>query len=254
MTKCVMVTGGAGFIGSHTCDALLNQGYKVICVDNMNNYYSPKFKYENIKEHFSTDNFIFYLADILDYDCMFNIFKKHKPEVIIHLAARAGVRNSIDNPKLYYNVNCNGTLNLLELSKIFNVGNFIFASSSSVYGENIAPFRESMTTDRQISPYASTKKVGELLCYTYHKLYNLNISVLRFFTVYGPRGRPDMAPYLFTKKIMNGDKIVRYGDGSSVRDYTYISDIITGVMACLDKKFGFEIINLGNSKTVKSFH
>ena len=250
MTKCVMVTGGAGFIGSHVCDKLLEQQYKVICIDNLNDYYDPDFKRLNIKHNLSKNNFIFHQVDILDYDSLHKIFNKYKPSKIIHLAAMAGVRNSISNPQLYYDVNCKGTINLLELSKLFNIDNFIFASSSSVYGENNVPFRESQTADQQISPYASTKKAGELLCYTYHNLYDLNIIALRFFTVYGPRGRPDMAPYLFTEKIIKDLELIRYGDGSSARDYTYVSDIVDGIVSCLDKKLGFEIINLGNSEVV----
>jgi len=190
--------------------------------------------------------------DILDLSRLGEIFAQERPEKVIHLAARAGVRASILNPLLYKETNIGGTLNLLELAKENDVANFVFASSSSVYGENSKiPFSEDDRTDCPVSPYAATKKACELFCYTYSRLAGLNITCLRFFTAYGPRGRPDMAPYLFTKNITEGKQIQRFGDGRSKRDYTYISDIVSGVVSALDKKFKFEIINLGNSKTAE---
>jgi UDP-glucuronate 4-epimerase len=248
----ILVTGGAGFIGSHVCDALLERGDSVICVDNFNDYYSPEIKRGNIKHNLDNEEFKLFETDILDFEGMKKIFESEELDKVVHLAARAGVRPSIKNPFLYQEVNVKGTLNLLELAKDFNIKNFIFGSSSSVYGNNKKiPFSEEDNVDFPISPYAATKKEGELNCYTYHHLHGLNISCLRFFTVYGPRGRPDMAPYLFTKTIFEGGLITRYGDGSTSRDYTYVSDIVKGIMAALDKDLKFEIINLGNSSPVR---
>lgn len=248
----VLVTGGAGFIGSHICEALLARGDSVICVDNFNNYYDPKVKELNINECMKNPNFKLYRADVRDFDKLNEIFKNNEIDKVIHLAAYAGVRPSIQNPMLYTEVNGNGTTNMLELAKSFKVQNFVFASSSSVYGNNKkVPFSETDNVDFPISPYAATKKANELMCYTYHKLYNLNITCLRFFTVYGPRGRPDMAPYKFTKMIDEGEHVPMYGDGTTKRDYTYITDILYGVLTALDKDFEFEIINLGNSETTE---
>ncbi|RLE44906.1 epimerase [Candidatus Woesearchaeota archaeon] len=253
--ETILVTGGAGFIGSHVCDKLLQLGKKVICIDNLNPYYSPIRKIKNIKHNFDNPNFVFYNVDIQDKDQLEEIFKKHKIDKICHLAARAGVRPSIEKPLWYRDTNVTGTLNLLELAKEFKVHNFIFASSSSVYGKNKKiPFSETDNVDYPISPYAASKKACELFCYTYSHLVDLNVTCLRFFTVYGPRGRPDMAPYLFTKRIMKGLPIKKFGDGTSKRDYTYISDIVDGVMAALERPFKFEIINLGNNKPVELNH
>ena len=243
-----MVTGGAGFVGSHVCDALLKNGKKVVCVDNFNDYYSPDIKKRNIKHNLDNGKFVLEKVDITDFERLKQVFEKHNITKTIHLAARAGVRPSLSNPRLYFKVNVEGTLNLLELSKEFNIKTFIFGSSSSVYGNNEkTPFSEKDVTENQISPYASSKKAGELLCKTYSHLNNLNITCLRFFTVYGPRGRPDMAPYKFTDLISNGEQIEMYGDGTSKRDYTYVEEIVQGILSALEKSFKFEVINLGNS-------
>ncbi|MFH1406101.1 MAG: NAD-dependent epimerase/dehydratase family protein, partial [Nanoarchaeota archaeon] len=248
----ILVTGGAGFIGSHVCDALLARGDIVICVDNFNDYYDPKTKEENIKHNFSNSNFRLFRIDILNQERLKEIFQQERPDKVIHLAARAGVRPSIKDSHLYYDVNVKGTLNLLELAKEFKIKNFIFASSSSVYGNREkGPFSETDCVDFPISPYAATKKAGEELCYTYHHLYGLNVFCLRFFTVYGPRGRPDMAPLKFTKLVDKGQEIEVYGDGTSRRDYTYVSDIVKGVLAALDRGFGYEIFNLGGSNPME---
>ncbi len=219
-------------------------------MDNFNDYYDPDFKKKNIKSCQENNNFTLVDTDTRDSDKLTTIFDKHEIKRVVHLAAMAGVRNSIKNPKLYADVNINGTLNLLELSKDNNVENFVFGSSSSVYGDNRdVPFTE----DRiglPISPYAATKQTGEIYCRLYNKLYGLNINALRFFTVYGPRGRPDMATYKFTKAIDIGEELTMFGDGSSKRDYTYVADIVDGIVSALDKKFGFEIFNLGNSSPV----
>lgn len=247
----ILVTGGAGFIGSHTIRKLLSLHYAVVCVDNFNSYYDPKIKEHNILDFKKNKNFTLYKKDICDIGEMEKIFKKEKPDKIIHLAARAGVRPSIENPDLYFQTNVLGTLNLLKLSVQYHCQNFVYASSSSVYGSNKKiPFSEKDSTDNPISPYAASKKGAEELCYTYHYLYKLPISVLRFFTVYGPSGRPDMAPYLFVDAISKGRTITRFGKGNTKRDYTYIDDIVSGIISSLKKDFSFEIINLGNNKPV----
>jgi UDP-glucuronate 4-epimerase len=248
----ILVTGGAGFIGSHLCGVLLSQGNKVICVDNFNDYYSPECKEKNIKSYINHPFFKLYKADILNLQVMKEIFSEELPHKVVHLAARAGVRPSIQEPLLYEEVNIKGTLNMLELVREFDIKNFVFASSSSVYGNNKkVPFSESDNVDNPISPYAATKKAGELLCYTYYHLYNLNISCLRFFTVYGPRGRPDMAHLKFARLINRGKEIEIYGTGDSERDYTYVTDIVAGILAVLERESGYEIFNLGNSNPTK---
>lgn len=251
----VLITGGAGFIGSHVADKLLERGDKVICVDSFNDYYDPEIKKRNIKQARQNKNFTLYGEDILNLKQMDDIFAKTKPEAVIHLAARVGVRPSIKEPLLYNDVNVKGTLHMLELARKHEIKKFVFASSSSVYGANKkVPFSEDDKTDRPISPYGATKKAGELLCYSYNSLYRMGITCLRFFTVYGERGRPDMAPYKFTKLISEGKEIELYGDGRTKRDYTYIADIVQGVVAALDRELGYEIINLGNSVTVELQH
>jgi len=247
-----LVTGGAGFIGSSLIEKLVsNNNWKIICLDNLNDYYSPARKKNNLELFSNKDNFVFYKTDITDYKSLESIFKKHKIDKIIHLAARAGVRASIKQPLLYQKVNVEGTLNLLELARKYKVPYFIFGSSSSVYGDqNKVPFSETDPCNHPISPYAATKKAAELLCCTYAHLYDINITALRFFTVYGPKGRPDMAPYLFTKAIL-GDKVIyKFGDGTTRRDYTYIDDIVDGIIKAINKPFSYEIINLGNNKPI----
>jgi UDP-glucuronate 4-epimerase len=244
-----LVTGGAGFIGSHLCESLIEKGEEVICVDNFNDYYNPKFKEENIKKLLKNRQFSLHRIDFTDFALIKQVFDKHSPDKVVHLGARAGVRPSIENPGLYYKVNVQGTLNMLELSK--DCRQFIFGSSSSVYGENKkVPFSEEDKTDNPISPYAATKKSAELMCHTYHKLHGTPITCLRFFTVYGPRGRPDMAPYIFTKSVFEGKPITRFGKGKTKRDYTYVSDIVAGINASLDKELDYEIINLGDSNPI----
>lgn len=253
----ILVTGGAGFIGSHTISSLLAQGERVVCVDDFNDFYDPDIKEKNVRDFLNKDNFKLYRLDICDFEKLKKVFQNHKVDLILHLAARAGIRSSIRDPLLYNKVNILGTVNLLELARAQRISNFIFASSSSVYGNNKkVPFFEEDCVDNPISPYAATKRAGELACYTYHKLYNMNTLCLRFFTVYGPSGRPDMAPYKFTKLIFEGNEVPMYGDGTSSRDYTYIDDIVAGILAAI--RFirsqnipRYEIINLGNSRTTK---
>ncbi|MBA7561297.1 dTDP-glucose 4,6-dehydratase [subsurface metagenome] len=248
----IVVTGGAGFIGSHLCEKLISQGLKIICIDNFDDFYSPGIKEDNISKIINNNNFKLYRSDITSLDRMEEIFSKNSIDMVIHLAARAGVRPSIQNPLLYERVNIFGTMNLLECCKRYNISKFIFASSSSVYGGNKKiPFSEEDNVDLPISPYAATKKAGELICYTYHNLYKISIFCFRFFTVYGPRQRPEMAIHKFTRQILSSKNIEIYGDGYSSRDYTYIDDVISGILSSLEQIDGFEVINLGNSNTVK---
>lgn len=248
----ILVTGGAGFIGSHLCDRLLEIGEKVICLDNFNDYYDPKLKEANIKEAKKNPDFTLIRGDILDRELLEEIFSNYRIEKIAHLAAIAGVRASILSPQKYIDTDVKGTVTLLEVVRRYSVTNFVFGSSSSVYGINKkVPFNEKDPTDCQISPYAAAKKSAELFCWIYHHLYKIPTVILRFFTVYGPRQRPDMAIRKFTELLMAGKPIQIFGSGTSKRDYTYIDDIIDGVFNALQGKYSFEIINLGDSKTVE---
>jgi len=247
----ILITGGAGFIGSHVTEVLLKRGDQVICLDNFNDYYDPTRKRRNVAPFLERPAYRLYEADIRTATDLQAVFEAERPDKVLHIAAMAGVRYSIQNPALYASVNVTGTVNVLEMARQYGVRNFVFASSSSVYGaRSQAPFREDDPADQPISPYAATKRAAELLTYTYHHLYGLNCTSLRFFTVYGPKGRPDMAPYLFTRWIFEGRELKMFGDGSTRRDYTYVDDIASGVVAALDAGLSFEIINLGNSKTV----
>ena len=248
----ILVTGGAGFIGSHLCDRLLAQGYRVLCLDNFNDFYDPALKEQNIAQASEHPSFTLIRGDILDQGLLEKIFSEHRPEKVVHLAAMAGVRASIASPTRYVDVDIKGTVNLLEMAKEYGVKQFIFGSSSSVYGLNgKIPFSEEDPTELQASPYATAKKAGELYCRTYHHLYGFPVTILRFFTVYGPRQRPDMAIRKFTELMMEGKPIPMFGEGTSVRDYTYIDDCIDGVMAAIERPLDFEIFNLGSSTTVK---
>lgn len=248
----ILVTGGAGFIGSHVVDRLLQVGHAIVVIDDFNDYYDPKFKEENITPHRKHKNYTLYRGDVSDMKFLTGVFERGKEfDAIVHIAARAGVRKSIEDPNLYRGMNIDGTINLLECSRIHGIKEFIFASSSSVYGERAkVPFDEEDAADRPVSPYAATKRAAELLIHSYHHLYGIHSAILRFFTVYGERGRPDMAPYLFTRALLTGGTIAQFGDGSTKRDYTYVGDIADGVAACLGKQFGYEIINLGGNKPV----
>ncbi len=248
----ILITGAAGFIGSHLSERLLQEGSRVICLDNLDTFYDPQIKRENLKPLLANNNFTMIEGDIRDLKLLTDIFEGNRIDIIVHIAARAGVRPSIKEPLLYYDVNVRGTTNLLEMAKYYHVKKFIFASSSSVYGENKkVPFSEDDNVDYPISPYAATKKAGELISFTYHHLYGIPVSCLRFFTVYGPRQRPEMAIHKFTRLIYEGKSIPVYGDGTSRRDYTYVDDIISGITATVNTEMGYEIINLGESKTVK---
>ncbi|CAG0950902.1 MAG: UDP-glucose 4-epimerase [Candidatus Methanoperedens nitroreducens] len=248
----IIITGCAGFIGSHVVDKLLDMEKNVVGIDNFDPFYDQPIKMKNIHHNLDNENFTFYRADIREKARMEKIFNNDEIDTMIHLAARAGVRPSIQDPLLYQDVNIRGTMNLLEISREHGIKNFIFGSSSSVYGINEKiPFGEDDPVDKAISPYAATKKACETFCYTYHHLYGIPITSLRFFTVYGPRQRPEMAIHKFTRSIDEGKIIEMYGDGKSRRDYTYISDIVNGIIAAVNKKLGYEIINLGNSNVVE---
>lgn len=250
--SAILVTGGAGFIGSHLCERLLSNGIKVICLDNFDTFYDPEIKIKNaetIAKNFP-DLFDLVTGDIRNPEQVKGSLQKNKVDCVVHLAARAGVRPSIAEPLLYQDVNIRGTIVLLEACKENGIQNFVFASSSSVYGENQrVPFSEKDLDIQPVSPYGATKRAGELLCYSYHHLYGMNIACLRIFTAYGPRQRPEMAIHKFTRLIDRGEKIPMYGDGSSRRDYTYIDDLVDGMLDVIDRHKGFEIYNLGESQT-----
>lgn len=252
--KNILITGGAGFIGSHLVDKLLSENaWRVTVVDDFNDFYSPDIKRRNIENHSADSNYTLYDADIRDAEKLREIFTATNFDVIVHLAARAGVRPSLSDPKLCVETNINGTVNLLELTKEFGVKQFVFASSSSVYGINAKiPFSEDDKIFQPISPYAATKAAGELLCHTYSHLYDFRTVCLRFFTVYGARQRPDLAIHKFSKLISEETPIPVFGDGKTRRDYTYIDDIIQGVRAAIDySATKYEVFNLGESQTVE---
>ncbi|HXD32095.1 MAG TPA: GDP-mannose 4,6-dehydratase [Pyrinomonadaceae bacterium] len=252
--KNILITGGAGFIGSHLVDQLLAEGnWQITVVDDFNNFYEPAIKRANIRAHLHQGEYELQEADIRNLDALKNVFAGRRFDCIVHLAARAGVRPSLTQPLLYAETNINGTLNLLELARTHNVKQFVFGSSSSVYGANAkVPFSEDDPIRNPISPYAATKAAGELLCHTYSHLYGLRCVCLRFFTVYGARQRPDLAIHKFARLISEGEPIPVFGDGTTRRDYTYIDDIIAGARAAIDySESDFEVFNLGESRTVE---
>lgn len=252
MLNNVLITGGAGFIGSTLADTLLKENCKVICVDNFCDYYSPELKRKNISNALLNSNYKLYEADIENLEELEKIFSENKIDIIVHLAARAGVRPSIEKPVEYMQTNVMGTVNILELMKKYGVKKMCMASSSSVYGNCKAEkFSEDLNVRRPISPYAASKSACEQICYTYHHLYNLNIVMLRYFTVFGPRQRPDLAINKFVNLIRNNQPINMYGDGTSIRDYTYIDDIVSGTISAMKyDKTGYEIFNLGGGNPV----
>ena len=252
--KNILVTGGAGFIGSHLVERLLAEKvWRVSVVDDFNDFYAPELKRANARPHLTDENYQLFEANISDAEFLRGIFEENEFDVIVHLAARAGVRPSLLQPKLYVETNVNGTLNLLELARQFSVKQFIFGSSSSVYGNNKKiPFSEDDKIFQPISPYAATKAAGELLCHTYSHLYDIRTVCLRFFTVYGARQRPDLAIRKFSQLISDDKPIQVFGDGTTRRDYTFIDDIIQGVRAAIDyDRSMYEVINLGESQTVE---
>jgi UDP-glucuronate 4-epimerase len=247
----VLVTGGAGFIGSHLVDALMARGDSVAVMDDFNDYYDPALKRENVEPYLSNPRYRLFEADIRDSRAVKNAVEAFEPDVVCHLAARAGVRPSIEDPILYEETNSLGTLNMLEAVKGRGLKNFVFAGSSSVYGINSkVPFSEADPVELPISPYAATKRASELMGFTYSHLYGIPFTSLRFFTVYGERGRPEMAVAKFTALIDAGREIEVYGDGTARRDFTYIGDIIGGVVNSIDRPFKYEIMNIGGSRTI----
>lgn len=243
----ILVTGAAGFIASRVCEMLLEKGEQVIGIDNLNDYYDVRLKEHRLAQLTKHPNFIFYKSDIENMEELKPIFEAHSFRSVFNLAARAGVRYSMENPWVYLRTNTEGTLNLLELMKDFNVKKFILASTSSLYAGLPMPFTEDLPVNTPISPYAASKKAAEAFAYTYHRQYGIDVSILRYFTVFGPGGRPDMAPYRFVKWIMEGTPISLYGDGSAARDFTYVDDIARGTILS-EKPLGYEIINLGGGK------
>ena len=250
--KKILVTGSAGFIGAKVSEMLLEEDYQVVGLDNLNDYYDVNLKLwrlEKLKKH---SNFIFNKITIENYNELKTIFRKNSPEAVINLAARAGVRYSLENPFIYLSTNNGGNLNLLELCREYGVAKFVLASTSSLYAGQKMPFKESLPVNTPISPYAASKKAAEMMAYTYHYLYGLDVTILRYFTVYGPAGRPDMATFRFIKWILGSTPLEIYGDGYQKRDFTYIDDIARGTINAL-KPLGYEIINLGNNHPYKLF-
>src|SRR5512136_2165291 len=246
----ILVTGGAGFIGSHLTARLLSRGDDVVCLDDFNDYYDPAFKRENVEPFLGRANWHLVEGDIRDSALVEETYRRFRIATTIHLAARAGVRPSIRHPRLYEEVNGVGTLTLLDAACRSGARTFVFGSSSSVYGMNSKlPFSEDDAITCPVSPYAATKRANELMAYTYHHLHGLSVTCLRFFTVYGPRQRPEMAIYHFTERLARGETVPRYGDGLSARDYTYIDDVVAGTLAAVDAAAPFEIVNLGGSRT-----
>lgn len=250
-----LITGGAGFIGSSLADKLLSEGKKVVVIDNFCDFYNPEIKENNIKHNLNNQNYKLYKADIRDKEAVSKIFNENNIDVVIHLAAMAGVRPSIENPVLYQDVNCMGTQNILEEMKKHNCKKLVMASSSSVYGNcKEVPFKENMIVDFAISPYAATKKANEVMTHVYHKLFDFNVIMLRFFTVFGERQRPDLAINKFTRLMLEDKPIPMFGDGTTSRDYTYIGDIVQGIENSIkyveENTNVYEVLNLGNSSPV----
>lgn len=255
MSKNVLVTGAAGFIGSHTSQRLLTRGDCVVGIDNLNNYYDPARKQSNVDEVRTSapaqNLFDFVEGDIRDSDLLERLFSENRFDAVVHLAAMAGVRASMDDPGLYLDVNLSGSMLLLEASRRHHVGNFVLASTSSVYGRTErVPFEESDACDRPLAPYPASKRAAEMLAFTYHHLYGQNVTCLRFFTVYGPRGRPDMMAYKVADSIVLGREAPLFNGGQMYRDWTYVSDIAAGLVAAVDRPLGYEVINLGRGEPV----
>ncbi len=243
----VLVTGCAGFIGWRVCELLTDRGYEVVGIDNMNDYYDVRLKEWRVERLKSRKNFTFYRVDVEDLEALREVFRKHRFDAVINEAARAGVRYSIKDPWVYMRTNAYGTLNLLELMKDHGIRKFVLASTSSLYAGQPMPFREDLPVNTPISPYAASKKAAEVIAYTYHHLYGIDVTVLRYFTVYGPAGRPDMSVFRFIYWTMKGDPVEVFGDGTQSRDFTYIDDIAEGTVMAL-REVGYEIVNLGGNR------
>lgn len=253
--KTILVTGAAGFIGSHTAQTLLERGDRVIGLDNLNDYYSPERKRANLAELAAvpgaSERFTFVHGDVRDRKLVTELFATHRPTAVSHLAAMAGVRASVDDPWLYYDVNLTGTLNLLDAARTNGMPNFVLASTSSAYGNtDKVPFIETDSADRPLAPYPASKRSAELLGHSYHHLHGLDFTALRFFTVYGPRGRPDMLAYKLLDAMRSGQPMPLYNGGQMHRDWTFVSDIVQGVVAALDRRLRYEVINIGRGEPI----
>ncbi len=246
----ILVTGAAGFIGSKVAEKLLEENIGVIGIDNLNDYYDTRLKRWRLERLKKNSHFQFYQVDIENFAALKSIFQEHHPEAVINLSARAGVRYSMENPFVYHSTNVGGNLNLLEMCREFRIKKYVLASTSSLYAGQKTPFTEVLAVNTPISPYAATKKAAEVMASTYHYLYEIDVSIVRYFTVYGPAGRPDMSPFRFIKWILEGIPLTIYGDGSQERDFTYVDDIADGTVKAL-KPLGYEIINLGNNNPYK---
>ena len=257
LSKKYLVTGAAGFIASQVCSQLLNQGHQVVGVDNLNDYYDLRLKewrLQQLENHINAQNFYFEKLDIENQESLKSLFKNEGSfDAVLNLAARAGVRYSMENPHVYLSTNAEGTLNLLECMRENGCQKFVLASTSSLYAGQKMPFTEDLAVNEPLSPYAASKKAGELMAYSYHKLYNFDVSVVRYFTVFGPAGRPDMSPYRFIKWISEGETIHLFGDGSQSRDFTYVDDIARGTVGAI-QDLGYEIINLGGGRNPVSLN
>lgn len=249
--KKVLVTGAAGFVGSHVAEKLLERGDIVVGIDNFDDTYDRKFKEENLAVNAKSEGFNFIEGDICNQELIKSIFEREKPDSVLHLAARVDTRKAVDIPLDYIKVNIDGTIHLLDGAKNNNVSNFVFVSSSSVYGNSTkVPWSEESSADEPISPYGATKRAGELFAHSYHHNFDLNVTCLRYFNVYGERNRPTMVPYIWAEKILKGEEIEISGDGSRKRDYTYVGDIVNGTISAIDNPLQFEVINLGNNNPV----
>lgn len=246
----VLLTGAAGFIGAKVAELLLQQGVEVVGIDNLNDYYDVGLKHKRLK---NLSNITFKHIDIEDKEALKTLFSEHKFDVVFNLAARAGVRYSMENPDVYMSTNAQGTLNLLEEMRKHQVPKLVLASTSSLYAGQEMPFKEELAVNTPISPYAATKKAAEVMAFSYHHLYKIDVSVVRYFTVFGPAGRPDMSPFIFTEKILNGEEVPVFGEGSQARDFTFVDDIARGTILAA-KKLGYEIINLGGGNNPLSLH
>lgn len=247
-----LVTGGAGFIGSHLCESLIARDEQVICIDNFDTYYDPKRKRSNIKALLGQPGFTLIEADVRDSKEIARIFKNYRPERVAHLAALPGVRASVERARDYVDVNLNGTISVMDAARMIGVENFVLASTSSVYGSaDVVPFKEEQITNKPLAPYPASKKGAEVMAYAYHNMFGMNITVLRLFTAYGPRVRPDMMSYIVINNIVKGEEITLFDNVEMKRDWTYIDDVCTGVVFAIEKPLGYEIINIGRGEPVK---
>ncbi|HEC24157.1 MAG TPA: SDR family NAD(P)-dependent oxidoreductase [Chloroflexi bacterium] len=250
--QTTLITGGAGFIGSNLTDALLERGERVICLDNFSDYYDPARKQANVAPHLENPNYTLVRGDLRDRDLIMRLFEEHRPTRVAHLAALAGVRASIEQATLYVEVNVQGTIHLMDAARQTGVENFVMASTSSIYGKtDRIPFREDQPTDRPLAPYPATKKACEVMGHAYHNMFGLNFTALRFFTVYGPRVRPDMMAYIVMDRIVHDQEITLYNQGDMYRDWTYVDDVIQGIVAALDTPLGYEVINIGRGEPIR---